>query len=282
MVIWLNSSRMTAGTGDAGVDGPAVRFGVHGDVVRRETFGHLLSIADAYAQLDADRARVLEDAQAEAAAIVAAGEEQAELLLDAARDTYETAEQRGYREGSNRALSEWMERLADATDAQSRLQVRMRERLADIIASAVESIVHSMDREALFERALSTVDRIIDNSTYLRVAVNPQDYEAARAAFDQLAAKWRDLGRPIPVSIVADRQLEPGACVCETDFGSVDASLNTQLRAMRSAVARALKRSIYLDAADVNGAADDPDDAAAAGTGDEAENGDAAAAEVSR
>ncbi|MCA8095209.1 type III secretion system stator protein SctL [Burkholderia anthina] len=282
MVIWLNSRRLTADAGaqdDPG--GPAVRFGVHGDVIRRETFGDLLSIAHAYAQLEADRALVLAQAQDEAAAIVAAGEEQAELLLDAASETYETAAKRGYREGSNRALTEWMERLADATDAQNRLQVRMRERLADIIASAVESIVHSMDREALFARALSTVDRIIDNATYLRVAVNPQDYDAARAAFDQLAAKWRDLGRPIPVSIVADKQLEPGACVCETDFGSVDASLKTQLRAMRSAVARALKRSIYQDQADTDtdtdavSAPDDADD-------DAAESGDAAAAEASR
>ncbi|MGS0891226.1 type III secretion system stator protein SctL [Burkholderia stagnalis] len=278
MVIWLNSRRLIAGGDDP--DAPDVRFGVHGDVVRRETLGHLLSIADAYAQLDADRARLLEQAHAEAAAIIAAGEAQAEALLDAAGETYETAARRGYREGSNRALTEWMERLADATDAQNRLQIRMRERLADIIASAVESIVHSMDREALFARALSTVDRIIDNATYLRVAVNPQDYEAARAAFDQLAAKWRDLGRPIPVSITADRQLEPGACVCETDFGSVDASLKTQLRAMRSAVSRALKRSIYLDQAEADNARepardDDDDD-------DGAEAGDAATAEVSR
>jgi type III secretion protein L len=280
MVIWLNSSRLTAG-GD-GPDEPDVRFGVHADVVRRETFGNLLSIADAYAQLQADRARLLEQAHAEAAAIVAEGEAQAEALLDAAAETYETAARRGYREGSNRALTEWMERLADATDAQNRLQIRMRERLADIIASAVESIVHSMDREALFARALSTVDRIIDNATYLRVAVNPQDYEAARAAFDQLAAKWRDLGRPIPVSITADRQLEPGACVCETDFGSVDASLKTQLRAMRSAVSRALKRSIYLDQAEAGDAGKPARDAAGDDDDDGAEAGDAAAAEVSR
>jgi type III secretion protein L len=32
--------------------------------------------------------------------------------------------------------------------------------------------------------------------------------------------------------------------VCESDFGTVDASLDTQLRAMRSAVSRALKRSV--------------------------------------
>ncbi|WP_175891550.1 type III secretion system stator protein SctL [Burkholderia cepacia] len=247
MVIRLNSNRLTTGPDDGGEIGSTVRFSVHCDVLRRETFGDLLSIADAYARLDADRAQVLGQARADAATIVAAAEEQAGRLLDAARDTYETAAQRGYREGSNSALSEWMERLADATDVQSRLQVRMRERLADIVASAVESIVHCMDREALFERALSTVDRIIGNSTYLRVAVNPQDYTAARAAFDQLATKWRDLGRPIPVSIVAERELEPGACVCETDLGLVDASLKTQLRAMHSAVSRALKRSIYSD-----------------------------------
>ncbi|MCA8023423.1 type III secretion system stator protein SctL [Burkholderia metallica] len=280
MVIWLNSSRLRVVADDRDVGGSEVRFGVHGDIVRRETFDHLLSITDAYARLDVDRARILEQANAEAAAIVSSGEEQAALMLDAARDAYEMAAERGYREGSNRALTEWIERLADATDAQSRLQVRMRERLADIIASAVENIVHSMDREALFERALSTVDKIIDNSTYLRVAVNPQDYELARAAFDRLAAKWRDLGRPIPVSIVVDRHLEPGACVCETDFGSVDASLKTQLRAMRSAVSRALKRSIYLDQAGTNGKMHD------GGAGvmgdDEEESGDAAAAEVSR
>jgi type III secretion protein L len=272
MVIWLNSRRLTAGA-----DGPGVRLGVHGDVVRRETFGHLLSIADANTQLDADRALALAQARAEAAAIVTAAEAQASLLLDAANETYEAAAKRGYREGSNRALTEWMERLANATDAQNRLQVRMRERLANVIASAVESIVHSMDREALFARALSTVDRIIDNSTYLRVAVNPQDYGAARAAFDQLAAKWRDAGRPIPMSIVADRQLELGACVCETDFGSVDASLKTQLRAMRGAVARALKRSIYQNQADTGG-----ERRPAGMDDDETENGNVAAAEVSR
>lgn len=272
MVIWLNSSRLVAGAVD--LEGSAVQVGVHGDVIRRETFGDLLSIVEAYARVDADRAFVLEQAQASAAAIVGAAEEQAEALLDAARDTHETAARRGYREGSNRARTEWMERLADTTDAQSRLQIRMRERLADIIASAVESIVHSMDREALFIRALDTVDRIIDNASYLRVVVNPEDYDAARIAFDQLETKWRDLGRPVPVSIITDRQLEPGACVCETDFGSVDASLKTQLRAMRSAIDRALKRSILEE--------EGSEPITRTRTDDEFGAGDARATEVSR
>jgi len=46
------------------------------------------------------------------------------------------------------------------------------------------------------------------------------------------------------LSVVADKRLPPGSCLCESDFGAVDASLATQLRAMRSAVSRALKQSV--------------------------------------
>ena len=177
MVIWLNSRRLTA---DAGArddpDGPAVRFGVHGDVVRRETFGDLLSIAHAYAQLEADRALVLAQAQDEAAAIVAAGEEQAELLLDAASETYETAAKRGYREGANRALTEWMERLADATDAQNRLQVRMRERGGDHQADAeqrVDGAVDQSEKELREEGVEEIVHAVTLRPTLRRARATP-------------------------------------------------------------------------------------------------------------
>ena len=43
--------------------------------------------------------------------------------------------------------------------------------------------------------------------------------------------------------MVADKRLEPGSCLCESDFGAIDASLATQMRAMRLAVSRALKQS---------------------------------------
>jgi type III secretion protein L len=57
--------------------------------------------------------------------------------------------------------------------------------------------------------------------------------------FEQAAARWHERGRPVPVTIVADRALARGSCLCETDIGSIDASLTVQLDALRMAVRRA-------------------------------------------
>ena len=243
MVIWLRSDRSLPAA-------PNGQVGAHADVVPRAAFGALLEIGAAYEQLAADRDVALAAAREEAAGIVAAAAQEAEALRDDARREYESAAARGYRDGEKRALADWVERLADAGSAQRRAQLKMRERIANIVTVAVEQIVQVQRSDQLFERALATVDRIVEGATWLRVAVSPVDYDQARATFERLAARWRESGRALPMSVVADRRLEPGSCLCESDFGAIDASLATQMRAMRLAVSRALRQSVgELDAA---------------------------------
>ncbi len=242
MAIWLSRPRDAQHQPDE--EAMRARLGAASDVLPRELFGSLVTLEDAYAALADDRAALIEAAHQEAAHIVEAGRAEAEAILDIARREREAAAQAGYRDGYDRALGDWMDRLADVAHAQNQLQVRMRERLADIVASAVEQIVKTENRAALFERALASVERIVDGATYLRVAVHPDDLDSAKDVFDRLATRWRELGRPIPMSVVGDKRLAPGSCVCESDFGAVDASLDTQLRAMHGAVSRALKRTL--------------------------------------
>ncbi|WP_082902621.1 type III secretion system stator protein SctL [Paraburkholderia ginsengiterrae] len=236
MVIWLRADRELA-------QSPSARVGVHADVIPRATFGALLEIDEAYAQLAADRDTTLALARDEAQAVLDAARHEAREILAAARRDYDAAAEQGYRDGEQQALADWIERLADAGAEQRRTQTKMRERLAEIVTVAVEQIVNVQESNLLFERALTTVDRIVEGATYLRVAVSPGDYDKACIAFERLSARWRELGRPFPLSVVADKRLDAGSCICESDFGAVDASLATQLRAMRSAVARALKQS---------------------------------------
>ena len=56
-----------------------------------------------------------------------------------------------------------------------------------------------------------------------------------------VALGWRDAGRAVRLQVRADAALAPGACVCETDLGAVDASLSLQLAAMRGALTRAVQ-----------------------------------------
>lgn len=243
MVIWLKSDRHYDVAG-------AARVGLHSDVIPREAFGTLLEIDGAYAQAQADREAALAQAHAQAQAIVANARLEAQALLDDARAQYEEAAAAGYQDGEERALADWVARQADACTQARALQIKMRERLAQIVTVAVEQIVQVQQSAQLFEKALSTVDRIVEGATYLRVSVSPEDYETAREAFDRLSERWRELGRPFSVSVLADKRLAAGSCLCESDFGAVDASLATQLRAMRSAVSRALKQSVRLETAD--------------------------------
>ena len=194
-----------------------------------------MEIDAAYAQLAADRDSTLAAARDEAAAIVAAARAEAGTIREAARSEYEQAATSGYRDGEERALADWVERLAQAGAEQRKAQLKMRERIASIVTVAVEQIVQVQQADQLFERALSAVDRIVEGATWLRVAVSPVDYDKACVAFERLGARWRDLGRPFPLSVIADKRLAAGSCLCESDFGAIDASLATQMRAMRLA-----------------------------------------------
>nr|WKF60278.1 Yop proteins translocation protein L [Paraburkholderia busanensis] len=240
MVIWLSQPRQA----DRPADGERPRLGVHGDILPRETFGALVDVTMVYQQAEHDAEAELDAARDEAARLVAAGRAEAEALLEMARAEYDTAAQRGFDEGVARGVADWLASVAQAGGEARVAQQQMRGRMAEIVAVAVEQIVRSEGASALFERALVAVDRIVEGSTYLRVAVHPDDLDDARTAFEGLANRWRELGRPLPMTVVADRRLARGSCLCESDLGLIDASVSTQLRTMRAAIARALKESV--------------------------------------
>jgi type III secretion protein L len=239
MVIWLSHPRQ-AGQGDSAA---TTRFGVHRDIVPRETFGVLLELDAAYARAQSDRDVLLEAARQEAGQIVAAAQAEIGQLREAAAREYQAAAERGFQDGMAKGLAEWLDRLAVSGSDALQVQQKMQQRMAEIVMAAVEQIVRSENTDALFERALNVVDRITEGATYLRVAVHPDDHPAAQHVFDRLSVRWRDLGRPLPLLVVPDKRLERGSCVCESDLGIVDASISTQLRTMQTAVARALKES---------------------------------------
>jgi hypothetical protein len=95
----------------------------------------------------------------------------------------------------------------------------------------------------LFARAVTAVERLVEGADYLKVRVHPDDYEVAQREFKLASAGWNKGGRAVVLSVSPDRTLAPGSCLCESDLGIVDASLDVQLNAVRDAVTRAVERS---------------------------------------
>lgn len=230
MAVWLRRAT-------AGIPGG---IAAEGDVIRANSFAALVSLDEGFRRLQADREAVIEQAIEEARAIVDAARARADEVERAAQARHAAARDDGYESGRAAALAEWFESAASAMQVQRRLHENMRERLADLVMRAAEQVIAAESSAALFARASTAVEAIVATATVLRVTVHPDDLEAAQAQFVSLSEQRRRAGRPLPLAVTADRALERGSCVCETDVGRVDASLSTQLRALRLAVARAL------------------------------------------
>jgi type III secretion protein L len=234
MVIWLRNPQAEGAAAGLGA-------GVDGDVVRAGDFARLVDIDAAYVAMREQCDAALAAAHDEARAMLDAAREQAEALVADAQDQYASAASRGYEDGFAQGLADWHEAaLRTHADAQT-LGARQRDRLAGLVALAVEQVVASEDPKALFVRAASTVESIVADGSPVHVCVHPSDLDAARAAFEDVALRWRDAGRAVRLVVRADAALDEGACVCDTDLGAVDVSLPIQLGAMRAALERAVQ-----------------------------------------
>lgn len=232
MAFWLKNRQIPL-VDDLRIDAP------HG-VLRRDAFETVQALGAALDALAAERDAVLRAARDDAERIAAGARAQADALVEAARREHDSAYARGYDAGRAQAIADWHARAADSFEQERLVRDRMRERLAELVAAAVQQMVHTEDARGLFARAAQTIERVVAGASYLTVRVCDADYDAAREQFGLLADAWRRQGRNVPVDVVVEPRVARGTCVCESDFGTVDASLDTQLNAIRAALARAL------------------------------------------
>lgn len=246
MVIWLRNHNVEL-TGDP-IASADIGVFEDDDILRREAYASIVALEAAGKACRDRHSAIIAAAQDRAMEIVAQAEDEARAVKEEARRALAEAEQRGYEAGKTQALSEWYARVAQQTSEQRAMHDMLRERMAELVVVAVEQIVRSEDRGALFARSATAIDRIAEGCTSLKVRVHPDDYEAAAREFGRFTDEMRQRGRMAPVTVMIDRALDQGACLCESDLGVVDASLATQLAAIREAVERALKHEIEAEA----------------------------------
>lgn len=235
MVIWLHGTAGGAGLED-GIVPAALAGGVAElDALRRS--------------MDEQRDQLLAAARVEAQALLEQARQEAARLQEAARAEAARARQEAYDAGRRQAALEWHEQQTGSVIDKAQVLRNMHEKLATIVTAAVERIVHTEQREALYQRALRSVQGLARGASTLALRVNAADYEHARSAIESLQA-LQTQGLHIEVNV--DPALAPGGCVFESEVGILDASLQTQLEGLRAAMDRAVRKAL------VEGDAEEP------------------------
>lgn len=171
------------------------------------------------------RAReIVEAAQRQAAQLLRTAEGERDALVAKAR---EEGFQEGLAEATAilvRARQEHRALVADAEHDAVRLALAVAEK---IIGRALE-----LDRELLLSMVAQAAEGVRHHRE-LVVRVHPEDVELLRASRRKLMDA---MGRTREIAVREDPEVQRGGCIVETEGGTVDAQLGTQLKAMEQAL----------------------------------------------
>jgi flagellar assembly protein FliH len=194
--------------------------------------------AEAQALLDAasrNAEALLTEAHDRARALVEEAAARVEQIEDDARRAGHDA---GFREGRDAADYEMNEMLATmrgllemARAERHKLIESAEPELVRLALGIAERVLHqqvALDRGVVVEMAKIAIARLIERDT-VTVRVNPADLERIRDHRDELIA----IGDIRNLRIVEDQRVDRGGVVVETDAGTIDARIGTQLEEAR-------------------------------------------------
>ncbi len=230
MLIWLGGNPRTAG-----VD--------HG-IVRAAELETVIAAQALRDNVDARCREALAQAESQADQIVRDARRRADELMEQASSQIEASIRRGYDDGKRLAVLDWHEEQARKNTGKARALRTMHETLAEIVTTAVERIVYTESRSALYQRALKNVQLLTRGATSLTLRVSSEDSEHAHAT---LAAVATASMTSMPIEVMVDPSLRQGSCIFESDVGVLDASLETQLDGLRMAMERAVRKLSAVD-----------------------------------
>jgi type III secretion protein L len=170
-----------------------------------------------------EAARILHEAEELAGEIRLSAETEAELLREEA-----------FRDGTENALAEFQQNLIESREIRERV---WRETEKDLLRLAVRLAEKIVGRE--IKKDDKTVADIISTALQnarqqekLTVRVNPSDLQI----IEKEKEKFSSGGRVKFIDFVADPRVSTGGCLIESEVGTIDARLETQLRVLERAL----------------------------------------------
>jgi flagellar assembly protein FliH len=197
---------------------------------RQETFVDIShDVQHRLEQAGTQAARILEDA----------GQQAACMRLQAEQQGWEQGQQRAEAAFQQRVRDEVQRQLAGALPALQQAVEAVRQARTDHLrqceaglirlAGAIAARLIRRELQQTPEIALDLVREALElaaGSQQLKIRLNPADYDVLAPGVAELA---RFQGDGVTAELSADASVSPGGCVVQTEFGTIDQRLESQL-----------------------------------------------------
>lgn len=190
-------------------------------------------------------ARVVKAAEAaillEADELLAAAAQRVAKMEEAARQAYEEQRVKGYEDGQEDCRAEYAEKMLEVAMQSVEYIERLEQTIVKVVTEAVERVIGEIDADERIVRIVRTALNAVRNQQRVVVRVAPADEKAVAEALAPMLAGGP--GGSSFLNVIMDPRLPPGSCILESELGVLDASLDTQLKALARAFNAKVKSS---------------------------------------
>ena len=177
----------------------------------------------------------------EAGQILAAAREQAAAMRDEAEKAYEERKQQGYEDGLMEGRLEQAEKMMETAMQAVEYIEGVEDRLVGVVTSAVRKIIGELDDRECTVRVVRNALAAVRSQQRVLIRVSPDDKDSVRQALAAMISSTP--GGATFLDVTADPRMKPGDCILECELGVVDASLETQLKAIENALLSKIRES---------------------------------------
>ncbi|MBF0320067.1 MAG: HrpE/YscL family type III secretion apparatus protein [Nitrospirae bacterium] len=161
-------------------------------------------------------------------AIAAANTRAAEIIRES-QTAYEAAKAKGYEDGMEEAKQEKSVQLIDTATDVVNYMATVEAKVVDVVMKAVEKLIGQIsDTGPVVETVHRSLGALMSQKQVV-LRVNPADAPELQA---RVSGILKDFPKIQFVDVQTDPNITRGGCILESDAGTVDARMETQLKAL--------------------------------------------------
>ena len=168
----------------------------------------------------------------EAENLLHAAREKAASMEKEAEEAYLQKKEEGYQDGLEEGKLEHAEKMMETILSSVEFIESIENTLVSVVNQAIRKIIGELDEKERIVQIVRTALSSVRGQQKVTVRVSPADEPAVSEALSAMTAASSGAAF---LSIVADARLSKDACILESELGVVDASLETQLKALENA-----------------------------------------------
>lgn len=164
----------------------------------------------------------------DAASLIEAAKAHAAEIEKKAEAVYEERYQQGYEDGVEFGKMENAEKMMETVLASVEFIESIENTVVSVVNQSIRKIIGELDDEERIKRIVGTALNTVRGQQRVTVRVNPSEEPTVSRALAAMTSGSY-------LTVVADPRLGPDSCILESELGVVDASLETQLKALEHA-----------------------------------------------